>query len=222
MTEAIAFARRAFAEGAEYIRGDLPMSLLVIGILATLSFSVDTFLPNPAAAAVNVGVSGLTVYLQILLTFRMLYANGAAPPGYTLAAKTEARVPSMIAVGFISGVAILLGLLVLVLPGLILMVFWSLTLPALAAERLGASDAMRRSWHLARPAFGCLALIGAVFVVAVALIFLMAVSVAYFVPHIGWLPTLITDVCFPIVILWSAPVWTAAYLELRNKVADLA
>lgn len=52
------------------------------------------------------------------------------------------------AIGFILGVGI--GLILLIIPGLILITFWSVGAPAIVVERAGPIEAFGRSWRLVR------------------------------------------------------------------------
>lgn len=54
----------------------------------------------------------------------------------------------LVGLGFLTSVAVYLGLILLFVPGVILWVRWCVATPALAAERLGILEAMRRSVDL--------------------------------------------------------------------------
>jgi hypothetical protein len=218
MTAAIGFTRRVFLHAALYLRGDSAVYGLAYGLVVVLSLLVDTQLPAAMGPIANVAIGGLTGYLQLLITFRMLHANGAHPPGYTPAAKTEARLPTVIVAGLFETVAVLLGLVVFVIPGILLMLLWSLAIPAIAAERLGANAALARSWRLARPALGALAMVGGVFVLAALPLVVAMVAAITLAPQAAWLQLVMVDAILPALILGSAAVWTAAYLELRDRV----
>jgi hypothetical protein len=173
-------------------------------------------LDDRQAAVVSLPLGMFTTYVQLLLTFRSLHVNDAAPPGYRPRDLTEARLPSVIGAGIFEILAVLLGLLLFVVPGIVLMLLWSLTIPALAAERLGAINAMRRSWGLARHALGRLLAVGMIFVVVVALIMLMTAIIEVSIGERLWTYLLLGDIMLPFVILFSAIVWTHAYLDLRT------
>ena len=52
--------------------------------------------------------------------------------------------------GILVGFGVFLGFVALIVPGLILLTFWSVTAPAIVLEDLGAVEGMRRSWRLVR------------------------------------------------------------------------
>jgi hypothetical protein len=60
------------------------------------------------------------------------------------------RLPQILAVLLLAAVAILLGMVLLILPGLYLGVALSLALPALLLEQMGPIDALKFSLHLIR------------------------------------------------------------------------
>lgn len=70
---------------------------------------------------------------------------------------------SIIGVSFLSGFGIVLGLILLVIPGIILFVRWSIAVPIVLSERQGASAALRESWYRTEghfwPIFGLFLLI---------------------------------------------------------------
>jgi hypothetical protein len=63
----------------------------------------------------------------------------------------------------LSGIGILLGIVLLVVPGLVLMVRWSAVGPIILAERVGATEALAKSWDATRghswPIFGALMIV---------------------------------------------------------------
>ncbi len=217
MADTLAFVRRIIHRSFSQVRGDwrgFAMAFIVVAIPGIL---VDSLLSDREAVVASLPLGLFTAYVQLLLTFRTLHANGAAPPGYQTRDLTEARLPSVIAAGIFETLAVLLGLLLFVVPGIALMLLWSLTIPVLAAERLGATDAMRRSWGLARHALGRLLAIGMIFVLVVALAALMTAIIEVSIGEALWAYLLLGDVMLPIVTLFSAIVWTHAYLDLRTS-----
>jgi hypothetical protein len=72
------------------------------------------------------------------------------------------RVPTGIGSFFIAIVPLIVGFLLCILPGIWLAVMWSMVVPVLAVERLGAGASLGRSWKLVKnrfwPVLGVLAL----------------------------------------------------------------
>lgn len=57
---------------------------------------------------------------------------------------------SLIVFGILFGVGVTIGLVLLIVPGLILLTFWSVGAPAIVVERAGPIEAFGRSWRLVR------------------------------------------------------------------------
>jgi hypothetical protein len=69
----------------------------------------------------------------------------------------------LIAFGILFGIAVAIGFLLLLIPGLILLTVWSVGAPAIVVEGVGPIEAFGRSWRLVRgnawPVFGVLLLV---------------------------------------------------------------
>lgn len=88
----------------------------------------------------------------------------------------------LIGLAILTGLAIGIGMLLLIVPGLILMVMWSVAVPAKVVEKIGVFDAFTRSRDLTRgrrwPIFGLIVLY------AIAAWILSALIVAAFAPFV--------------------------------------
>lgn len=60
------------------------------------------------------------------------------------------RILPYVGQAIVIGIAVVFGLLLLIIPGLILAARWSVAQPLLVGQGMGAFDAMRRSWELTR------------------------------------------------------------------------
>jgi len=69
--------------------------------------------------------------------------------GDLFSAATPAILP-LIGFSILAGIGVALGLILIIIPGLVLLTFWSLGAPAIVAERVGVFDAFGRSWNLVR------------------------------------------------------------------------
>lgn len=153
---------------------------LAIGLAAALGVLNALSIPLLAAALAG-GSLGLSVIaglfpfilstfggtlLAAMLTPRAV-GHAFADPGAVdgSAATIAGQVPALLAASLLVAFGIGLGMMLFLIPGLILMVSWSVTTPALVVERLGPVDAIGRSRELTRdyrwPIFG-LYLIGLV------------------------------------------------------------
>ena len=81
-----------------------------------------------------------------------------------------ARLPAMFGLLLLTNLAILVGVVLLIVPGVILALRWSIAVPILLAERTTIRDAMRQSWERTAgrfwPIFGVFALYTVVLVAA--------------------------------------------------------
>jgi hypothetical protein len=81
-------------------------------------------------------------------------------------------IPALIGNGILRGIGIAIGFVLLIVPGLILLTIWSVTSPAIVAERQGVMAAFGRSHELVRgqawTVFGC---------IVVAFLIVIAVSI---------------------------------------------
>jgi hypothetical protein len=60
------------------------------------------------------------------------------------------RAGAIIATWFLTGLAAFFGYLLCIVPGVIMIIAWSCAVPIVLLEGHGATDAMRRSWHLTK------------------------------------------------------------------------
>jgi len=76
----------------------------------------------------------------------------------------------LIGFGILFGFGVAIGLVLLIVPGLILLTFWSVGAPAIVIERAGVFDAFGRSWRLVRgEAWSVFATIVVVFLIVIAI-----------------------------------------------------
>ncbi|HJV29823.1 MAG TPA: hypothetical protein VJ645_04835, partial [Gaiellaceae bacterium] len=86
--------------------------------------------------------------------------------------RVQPRLPALIAAGVLAGIGILVGLVLLIVPGLFLLTIWSLIVPTIVLEGKSAGESFGRSRELARghgwQVFGVIVItIGAVIVVSI-------------------------------------------------------
>jgi len=78
----------------------------------------------------------------------------------TLLSSATAAIPALVVFGILFGIGVTIGLILIIVPGLILLTFWSVGAPAIVVERAGPLEAFGRSWRLVRgdawPVFGVL------------------------------------------------------------------
>jgi hypothetical protein len=116
--------------------------------------------------------------------------------------------------GILLGIAIGIGFLLLIVPGLIVLTLWIFVIPAIVLENRGIGDAFGRSRELVRGngwnVFG---------VIVLTFVLLLGVSIALRVilsPLDDWLASLIQQVVAnTLVAPFAVIVWTLAYYRLR-------
>ena len=125
------------------------------------------------------------------------------------------RLWTLVASGLLAAVGIAVGLLLLVVPGLVLLTYWSLLTPAIVLEGCGVGAALRRSRQLVRgnvlPAFG-------VIVITIVLTFAVSLVITGLLAPVGgafgvYLAAVVANgVTIPFVAL----AWTEMYFTLRS------
>jgi hypothetical protein len=164
------------------------------------------------------GLFGLVMlYLQLLLTSAALREFGMLPARYDPRRPTLGRYPAAFGLSLLYALCVLAGLVALVIPGLVLIVRWAVSLPALVAEDEGIVDSLKRSWSLTR---GEAPLIIQVYVLFLLSMGLFAASMVFSYPYYGPAPILsaiLTNLLFAVghVGLWLAA--AALYRRLRLK-----
>ena len=111
--------------------------------------------PTNGAAGVSVTVTVLGVLVTVVgtaLCFKVAAAAyaGARADGRSSLAFAVPHVGRAIWAAIIAGIGVVLGFIALVIPGLWLLVAWSMFIPALLFEELGPTRALGRSFQLVR------------------------------------------------------------------------
>jgi hypothetical protein len=121
----------------ELMRGNArPAAIVIVGLSA-----IDALLDSNPRLSVSIGgiVSLVAQYALVVAALRKLGLVGEGERG--------ARLPAMFGLLFITGAAMLLGMVLLIVPGVILAVRWSIVVPILLAEHATIGDSIRQSWR---------------------------------------------------------------------------
>lgn len=145
--------------GVAFLFAALPSLLLLYGTQNLEDFWSTNPAPLRGSAILAITVFSILVYflLWMIMQGALVRATvafsqgGKASLGECVMAGLRAAVPLFL-LGLLSGLAILLGLIGLVVPGVILYVMWSVASPALVEERLGPIEALGRSNRLTQGA----------------------------------------------------------------------
>ena len=125
------------------------------------------------------------------------------------------HVPAVAVAGILAGLGIALGLLLLLVPGLVLMTWWVVIIPAIVLENKSAAESFSRSRELVRGygwnVFG-------VILLTILLLIVASIVIALILwPLDDWLGELLSDIISGTVIApFIAVTWTLLYFRLRN------
>lgn len=144
-------------ESAGYLLGETGHLLRVNAGIVFLAMAVMTLLG--AASDLHPDFGGLALLGTSIVTLVFQYEiTRATLSHYQLLDGVPARrrLWALVGLGLISGIGILVGLILLIIPGIYLMVRWSAAVPALIAEEAGVYDSLGRSaaavegrfWHV--------------------------------------------------------------------------
>lgn len=122
---------------------------IVIGLLSALLESAGGFVLVLLAAAVRLAGHALYTGFVVKLVEDVRDGRRDDAVGDLFSAAAPAILP-LIGFGILFAIGVTIGFLLLIVPGLILITFWSVGAPAIVVERLGPVDAFGRSWRLVR------------------------------------------------------------------------
>jgi hypothetical protein len=215
--QATAVVREAWELYKGHWRTFVPLALIVYVILGAISWLLGAVLGwlgvLIAALASIVG----TFWLQGALVEAVQdVRDGRQDLSLTeMFARVRPRLPAIIPAGIIAGIAILIGLILVIVPGLFLLTIWSLIIPVIVLEGRSAGESFGRSRELVRGSgwsvFGVIAISFGVLIVASIIL-----GIATF-----WLPDgvdrFVQDVISnTVVVPFIAVAWTMMYFALAR------
>jgi hypothetical protein len=122
---------------------------------------------------------------------------------------------TLVAAGLLAGIAIAIGLVLLIVPGLYLMTIWLLIVPAIMLENRGVGDSFGRSHELVRgygwSVFGVIVLTVLIFI-GVGIVFGILDSVV----DSAWVSFALNVLLQTVTAPFLALAWTNTYYELRD------
>ena len=123
--------------------------LVFAAIVLTVTYmAADVLVPPPRLAAAYGALGFMSLYLELLLTARMLSVSGLADYRFDPRAPTDGRYASAFLLSLMTVLGIAVGLILLVIPGLVLLARWSICFVILLAERATVSESLNRSWRM--------------------------------------------------------------------------
>ncbi len=152
---------------ADRIKGKF---FLWIGALIAAATAADV------AGYANEAALPLTIFGVVAQTFIVVAAlNVGQSDGAGVAIRP--RVATVFGIALLSGLGILVGALLLVIPGLFLLVRWWVAVPVALDRNLGAAEALRESWAMTAdhwlPIAGLLVGLLAIFAIPAAILFMV-------------------------------------------------
>jgi glycopeptide antibiotics resistance protein len=129
--------------------------------------------------------------------------------------RVRPQLGSIIVGGILAGLGIVLGLLLLIVPGLVLMTWWVLIIPVIVLEQRSAGEAFGRSRELVR-GYGW----GVFGVIVLTILLLLAFSIVLAIvlsPFEEWLQSFLSNVISgTLTAPFIAVTWTILYYRLRR------
>jgi len=132
---------------------------------------------------------------------------------------TLSRLISLLGAGIATGILIILGLICLIAPGIILAIMFSLVVPVIVIEQIGALDSLGRSKRLVNERWGKTFVL--LFIINIAIIFLGWVVSSITSPF-GLIGTLVSNVITALIRPISPIAITFLYYSMIAKEAKLA
>lgn len=140
----------AFALYGRYARVLLPTALVIIGVFALLQALILTT-GSLALAALGsaLQIVASTLYAGFVVKLVDDVRDGRRDFAVSdLFASAAGVIGALVINGFLLGIAVAIGLIALIIPGLFLITIWAVTAPVIVVERAGAIDAFGRSREL--------------------------------------------------------------------------
>ncbi len=207
------------SEGIRLARSSWRVNILVFFGLFLTSLAIDLLLSLEDAIRAQ-GLLGLmNLYFQLVVVSAALSAGGV--PGYSFKPRepTRGRYPSAFGLSLVWFLGVGGGLVLLVVPGLVLLVRWSVSTPVLLAEDLGILESLRRSWQITRIHWKVAALVLALDVAMFILVSLASLTYpAWGKIEVG--PAIAVNSLFA---TWCVGMWllaSALYVLIRRRELD--
>ncbi len=142
---------------------------LIVGVVTGLLQRGGGVFLGVLAAAIQLAAHALYTGFVVELVRDVRDGRRDLAVGDLFSAATPAIVP-LIVFGILYGIGVAIGFILIIIPGLILLTFWSVGAPAIVVEHVGPIQAFGRSWRLVRgdawAVFGVLVVVFLIVVVA--------------------------------------------------------
>jgi MFS family permease len=143
--------RRVFDTYVEQAPVLLPASAVVFVITGIVSALLIAAAPGLALLALLLSLVATTLFTGMVVELVADIQDGRRDhtPGQLLRTATPVLVP-LILVGIVAGIGIVIGFVLIIVPGLILITIWSVAAPVVVLEQPGVFAALGRSRELVR------------------------------------------------------------------------
>lgn len=146
---------------------------VVVGLVSGILQSTGSLLLVLLGAAVSIAGQALYTGFVVELVSDVRDGRRDQTVGDLFSAAAPYILP-LIGFGILFGIGVAIGFLLILIPGLILLTFWSVGAPAIVVEGIGPIDAFGRSWRLVRgnawPVFGVLVVVFLIVVIVQAVL----------------------------------------------------
>lgn len=138
-----------YGQNVGALLGSAIIVFVVVGLIAGLLQSTNSFILVLLAAVVRIAGDALYVGFVVELVSDVRDGRRDQGVGDLFSAAAPYILP-LIGFGILAGIGITIGLILIIVPGLILLTFWSVGAPSIVVEGQGVFDAFGRSWKLVR------------------------------------------------------------------------
>lgn len=125
-------------ETAHLLRVNAALAIAALVALTVVGVAADLYPDFTRPAGLVSGLLSLVLQYEISLALLVQY-------GLVDSTRRRRRLWAMLGLSLVSGIGILLGLILLILPGIYLVVRWSAAVPALIGEDAGVFESLSRS-----------------------------------------------------------------------------
>jgi hypothetical protein len=155
--------------------GSAIMVFVVVGIIAGILQAAGGLILVLLASAVRLAGQALYVGFVVKLVEDVRDGRRDQTIGDLFSAAAPSILP-LVGFGILFGIGVAIGLILIIVPGLILLTFWSVGAPAIVAEGVGPIEAFGRSWNLVRRnAWSVFGTIVVVLLIVIAISFVLGV-----------------------------------------------
>jgi hypothetical protein len=196
----------------------LPIAFVVYAAVALISLLLTTILENWIAGILGAVVSLVALFWVQGALVKAVDDVRDGRPDLTLGEtfqRVRPQLGSIIVGGILAGIGILIGLVLLIVPGLVLLTWWVLIIPVIVLEERSAGEAFSRSRALVRGhGWGVFGVI--VLTILIIIAFAIALGLVL-LPFQDWLASFLSNVVSgTLVTPFIAVTWTLLYFRLRD------